>query len=125
MTVAYTYGLRLAIPLLVAASALSFPLAAGIQSPSAVPADVLKSRIFSADYVRMPDPKAHAVSARAATLVSSMAVAPNGRLWATWYCGISPAEDKNNYVVLATSEDDGKTSHEVFVADPDGPGLAR
>jgi hypothetical protein len=89
------------------------------------PADVLKSRTFPADYVKKPDPKAHAVNARAGTLVSSMAVAPNGRLWATWYCGITPAEDQNNYVVLSTSADDGKTWQEVFVADPDGTGVER
>ena len=37
-----------------------------------------------------------------------MAVAPRGRLWATWYAGVTPAEDKNNYVVLSTSVDGGR-----------------
>lgn len=89
------------------------------------PPDVAKSRTFPADYVTEPDPVAHDVNSRAATLVSSMAVAPNGRLWATWYCGASPAEDQNNYVVLATSTDDGATWREVFIADPDGRGPER
>lgn len=35
--------------------------------------------------------------------IPSMAVAPKGRLWATWYSGPRPAEDLNNYVVLSTA----------------------
>ena len=97
----------------------------GKDSNGKMTADVLKSRTFPADYVKRPDSRAYAVNVRAGTLVSSMAVAPNGRLWATWYCGIAPAEDHNNYVVLSTSMDDGKTWQEVFVADPDGAGMAR
>ncbi len=89
------------------------------------PADVTKSRAFPKDYVKRADAKTHSPSSRASTLVSSLAVAPNGRLWATWYCGITPGEDQNNYVVLATSDDDGKTWREVFVADPDGTGMER
>ncbi len=76
-------------------------------------------------YVRTPDPEEHAPIKRAATLVPSIAVAQNGRLWATWYCGVTPAEDVNNYVVLATSGDGGGTWNEVFVADPDGGGMRR
>ncbi len=53
--------------------------------------------------------------------ISSLAVSPGGRLWATWYAGPTPAEDENNYVVLATSGDDGETWKEVMVVDPDGP----
>ena len=34
--------------------------------------------------------------------------APNGRLWAVWYTG-GPGEGHENYVVLATSGDDGAT----------------
>lgn len=34
--------------------------------------------------------------------------APNGRLWAAWYAG-PVQEDRYNYVVLATSSDDGRT----------------
>ena len=83
------------------------------------------ARVFPKDYVKRPDPVAHSPNRRPSTLVSSLAVAPNGRLWATWYCGVTPAEDQNNYVVLATSDDDGKTWKEVFVADPDGLGMER
>jgi hypothetical protein len=66
-----------------------------------------------------------AVTNRALTMVSSMAVTPGGRLWVTWYAGPTPGEDKNNYVVLATSGDDGATWEEVLVIDPDGPGPVR
>lgn len=51
------------------------------------------------------------------TGISSMAVSPGGRLWATWYAGITPGEDKNNYVVVATSGDKGETWEEVIVID--------
>ncbi|MGZ0654765.1 sialidase family protein [Coraliomargarita sp. W4R53] len=51
--------------------------------------------------------------------------APGGRLWATWYAG--PVwEDRFNYVLVATSGDDGETWTDVsFVIDPDGAGTKR
>ena len=67
----------------------------------------------------------HAVTNRAHVGISSMAISPRGRLWATWYAGVTPNEDENNYVVLATSGDDGKTWKEVLVADPDAGGPRR
>jgi hypothetical protein len=66
-----------------------------------------------------------AVTNRAVTMVSSMAVTPGGRLWVTWYAGPTPGEDKHNYVVLATSGDNGASWEEVLVIDPDGPGPVR
>jgi hypothetical protein len=66
-----------------------------------------------------------AVTNRAITMVSSLAVSPQGRLWVTWYAGPTPGEDINNYVSLATSGDDGKTWTEIMVVDPDGPGPVR
>jgi predicted neuraminidase len=48
----------------------------------------------------------------------------NGRLWAAWYGG-GVTEDKHNYVVLATSGDDGQTWQRVLVVDPDGDGPVR
>ena len=53
------------------------------------------------------------------------AVAPGGRLWATWYAGVTPAEDFNNYVVLSSSGDGGSTWQEVLTVDPDGGGPVR
>lgn len=47
--------------------------------------------------------------------------AKNGRLWATWYGG-GPDEGPDNYVMLATSADDGKSWSDVkVVIDPAGP----
>ncbi|MCC6679319.1 MAG: exo-alpha-sialidase [Phycisphaeraceae bacterium] len=47
--------------------------------------------------------------------------ASNGRLWATWYAG-GTDEGPENYVVLATSEDDGRTwSKPVLVIAPTPP----
>ena len=46
-------------------------------------------------------------------------------MWATWYAGPTPGEDSNNYVVLTTSADGGRTWKEVLVADPDGAGPVR
>jgi hypothetical protein len=47
--------------------------------------------------------------------------APNGRLWALWYSG-GQGEGEENYVVLVTSGDDGKTwSEPKLVIDPPGP----
>jgi hypothetical protein len=65
------------------------------------------------------------VTNRAVTMVSSLAVSPQGRLWVTWYAGPTPGEDINNYVCLATSGDDGETWTETMVIDPDGPGPVR
>jgi predicted neuraminidase len=67
----------------------------------------------------------HAVTNRAFTGIPSLAVAPDGRLWATWYAGVTPAEDQNNYVVLSTSADGGTTWQEVLTVDPDGAGPVR
>ncbi|MCG6188461.1 sialidase family protein [Maribellus maritimus] len=57
--------------------------------------------------------------------ISSLAVSPGGRIWCIWYAGITPKEDSNNYVVLASSEDQGNTWEEVLVIDPDGDGPVR
>ncbi len=59
------------------------------------------------------------------TGISSLAISPEGRMWTVWYAGITPGEDANNYVVVATSGDDGKTWEEVLAIDPDGPGPVR
>ena len=72
-----------------------------------------------------PPGKEHAVANRAFTGIPSVAVAPQGRLWATWYAGVTPGEDLNNYAVLATSGDGGATWREVLVVDPDGGGPLR
>jgi hypothetical protein len=75
-------------------------------------------------YVGAPQP-GQSVTNRAFTGIPSMAVAPKGRLWATWYAGVTPGEDHNNYVVLSTSGDGGATWREVLVVDPDAGGPLR
>lgn len=57
--------------------------------------------------------------------IPTIARAPQGRLWAAWYAG-KVWEDKYNYVLAATSGDDGKTwSAPQLVIDPDGDGDRR
>lgn len=68
---------------------------------------------------------AHALGTRKFQGIPSLAVAPNGRLWAAWYAGKTPSEDHNNYVVIATSGDRGVTWAERKVVDPDGEGPVR
>jgi predicted neuraminidase len=65
------------------------------------------------------------VDQRRIQMASSLVVAENGRIWITWYAGPSPNEDDNNYLVLASSGDDGSTWQEVLVVDPDGTGPVR
>ncbi|MDQ8192895.1 sialidase family protein [Coraliomargarita sp. SDUM461004] len=76
------------------------------------------------EYVGPPD-ATRRVDNRAITEVSSIAITPTGRLWATWYAGVTPGEDRNNYVILGTSEDNGKSWEEVLVVDPDASGPVR
>jgi hypothetical protein len=75
-------------------------------------------------HVGPPRPE-QAATNRAFTGIPSLAVAPQGRLWATWYAGVTPGEDQNNYVVLSTSGDGGTTWQEVLTVDPDGEGSVR
>ena len=67
----------------------------------------------------------YAEQTRRFTGIPSFAITPGGRMWATWYTGMTSGEDKNNYVPLATSSDGGATWEEVLVVDPDGKGPVR
>ncbi|HBL78031.1 MAG: hypothetical protein A2W90_01000 [Bacteroidetes bacterium GWF2_42_66] len=58
------------------------------------------------------------------TGVPSLAIS-DSCMWVTWYAGITPAEDQNSYVVVATSKDKGFTWKEVLAIDPDGSGPER
>ncbi len=101
----------------------SFPLLTRGQDEASAPgadADFLQP----AEYVGPPR-REHAVTDRAFQGIPSLAVSSGGRLWATWYAGKTPGEDANNYVVLSTSGDDGKSWQEVLVVDPDGDGPVR
>lgn len=103
-----------AVVLKISAFLALFALHADAQAPAPLPPE----------HAGAPLPR-HAVTNRAFTGISSMAVAPNGRLWVTWYAGPTPEEDKNNYVVLSTSGDGGKTWKEMLTVDPDGEGPRR
>ncbi len=59
------------------------------------------------------------------TGIPSIAISNEGRIWAVWYTGITPDEDNNNYVVVATSGDQGDTWKEILVVDPDAAGPVR
>jgi predicted neuraminidase len=80
------------------------------------PAQVFKKTSYTQNHLK---------DSRRFTGISSIAVSPKGRLWAVWYAGITPEEDHNNYVVVATSGDQGLTWEEVIVIDPDGSGPVR
>ncbi len=76
-------------------------------------------------YLGAPDAE-HAHAMRRHEGIPSMARDPaTGRLWVVWYGGITPCEDSNNYLMIATSENDGDTWKEVLVYDPDGSGPIR
>jgi len=63
---------------------------------------------------------AYSDSERSFQGIPGIEVAPNGRLWATWYSG-GPEEGSENYVVLTTSGDGGRHWSPVkLVIDPPG-----
>src|SRR5215471_2950352 len=69
--------------------------------------------------IEAPGPE-YADSARLFQGIPGIEQARNGRLWAVWYSG-DTREGPQNYVVLATSGDDGKTwSGPRIVIDPEG-----
>ncbi|UUO04332.1 glycoside hydrolase [Blastopirellula sp. J2-11] len=57
--------------------------------------------------------------------ISGLERSPGGRLWATWYGG-GVTEDRHNYILLVSSDDEGKTwSENKVVIDPDKEGPVR
>ena len=73
----------------------------------------------------VPPGNAHALETRRFQGIPSLAIAPEDRLWVTWYAGPTPGENRHNYVMLADSGDRGKTWRERRIVDPDGPGPVR
>jgi predicted neuraminidase len=57
--------------------------------------------------------------------IPSIAISESGRLWATWYASKTPGEDDNNYVVISTSNDGGKSWSETEIINPDNEGPLR
>ncbi len=105
----------LAIVLFLVTAAVSFAAEPDDQDPFLAPPRHIGSP-------RLPD---HAPTNRAFQGIPSMAVSPGGRLWADWYAGVTPREDHNNYVVVSSSGDHGRSWKEVLVIDPDGSGPVR
>ena len=57
--------------------------------------------------------------------IPSLERSPGGRLWAAWYGG-GVTEDRHNYILVATSDDDGASFSPLkFVIDPDREGPVR
>ena len=69
--------------------------------------------------------KIHDLTTRKFQGIPSLAVSSEGRIWTTWYAGKTPDEDENNYIVVATSGDKGKSWIEKLIIDPDGDGPIR
>jgi predicted neuraminidase len=67
----------------------------------------------------------HSVTNRKFSGIPSLAITNDGKMWATWYAGITPNEDKNNYVVVSASSDEGNNWSEKLIIDPDGDGPVR
>ncbi|TSA29511.1 MAG: exo-alpha-sialidase [Verrucomicrobiaceae bacterium] len=88
-----------------------------LDAPASVPAAIPAKPDFS------PGP-GYSDSVRMFQGIPGIERAANGRLWATWYGG-GVTEDKNNYILLHTSGDDGKSWQRVLVLDPDGTGPVR
>ncbi len=75
---------------------------------------------MSAVQISAPNKDKHFTPARQFQGIPGIEIAPNGRLWATWYSG-GVTEGPDNFVLLVTSDDDGKTwSEPVAVVDPSG-----
>jgi len=101
-----------------------------VENPSGNPVDIpIDSEALMKGYVLPPvifNPgEEYGSEARNYQGIPGIERAPGGRLWATWYAG--PVwEDRFNYMLVATSGDDGATWTDTsFVIDPDGDGPKR
>jgi len=103
--------------LLVAAAALAWVHAADFGRTAEVePDEALRPVVLDLEPGARYGPEARAFQG-----IPGLERAPGGRLWATWYAG-GEGEGEANYVVLATSGDDGRSwSGPVLVVDPPGP----
>jgi len=80
----------------------------------------------SPEIIRMPKKTGYySAKKRRFTGIPSLAISDGGRIWAVGDAGITPDEDKNNYVVVSSSADGGHTWKELLIIDPDGPGPVR
>lgn len=75
--------------------------------------------------IEQPSGSLYETGSRNFTGIPSLAVTDRGTFWAVWYTGVTPAEDENNYVVVSSSRDEGRTWKEILIIDPDGSGPVR
>lgn len=74
--------------------------------------------VLAFPYIHSPPLERHADADRKFQGIPSIAVAPGGRLWATWYGG-GEGEGHENYIMIATSGDGGNTWSDILaVIDP-------
>jgi len=69
-------------------------------------------------------PERYADNVRQFQGIASLEVCSRDRLWACWYAG-GNGEEYENYVIVSTSGDAGKTWTIALTIDPDGPGPVR
>ena len=110
---------------LLGASAISLLLTAHtVAADSAVRNDELLKGFVHPPVNFAPDEASNS-DARKYQGIPTIERAPGGRLWAAWYAG-PIHEDQFNYVMAATSGDDGATWSDLkFVINPDGDGPRR
>ena len=90
--------------------------------PAAQPVPAEDPGLQAAAVLEQPDAN-YKIAERGFQGIPGLARAPGGRLWATWYGG-GGDEGPDNYVMLVTSRDNGRTwSQFQRVIDP--PGLLR
>ena len=100
---------------------LGLCLAAAISAPAAAEEVVADGSAKAPQVMLKPGPE-YAGRLRQFQGIPGLERAANGRLWAVWYGG-GKGEDRHNYLMLATSSDDGNTwSDVVMVIDPDKDG---
>jgi len=94
--------------------------------PGLVAAQIDESFLNTPEVIELPEKTDnHAAENRKFTGIPSMAISDEGKIWATWYAGITASEDNNNYVVVSFSANSGNTWTEKLIIDPDGAGPVR
>ena len=119
-----THLAALSLAALAPLNAAESPPAKTAAGDTPIPSDDLLNGFVPPPVIFAPGPE-YGSHARNYQGIPGIERAPGGRLWATWYAG--PVwEDRFNYMLVATSGDDGKSWTDVsFVIDPDGTGPKR
>lgn len=70
-------------------------------------------------------PEEYSVEYRRHQGIPGIEVIPSGRMFTCWYVGHEPGEGPGNYVILAVSDDGGRSWREVGVVKPNNPAYER